>query len=104
MQAQNWLQSLQSLVRRSWDRDRDDAPTRPRPRDTLGDRGENVAARYLRNQGYRILTRNFRCPLGEIDIVARDGRTLVFCEVKTRTYDKADDPGVGVAPEDQVNP
>jgi putative endonuclease len=103
-QQQSWLQSLQSLVRRTWDRDRDDSPTRPRQRDTLGDRGENVAARYLRNQGYRILTRNFRCPLGEIDIVARDGRTLVFCEVKTRTYDKADDPGVGVAPEDQVNP
>jgi len=57
------------------------------PRDTLGDRGENLAARHLRNLGYRIITRNFRCPLGEIDIVARDGSTLVFCEVKTRAYD-----------------
>ena len=65
-------------------------------RDTLGDRGENRAARYLREQGYKILLRNFRCPLGEIDIIARDGRTLVFVEVKTRT---ADDP----LPEDQVN-
>ncbi|HZN69291.1 MAG TPA: YraN family protein [Tepidisphaeraceae bacterium] len=74
---------------------------RPQPRDTLGDRGENVAARYLRNQGMRIITRNFRCPLGEIDIVARDGNTLVFCEVKTRSYE---DQGVdGVTPEDQVN-
>ena len=85
MPSQKWLQSLQSLVRRTWDRDRDDSPARTRTRDPLGDRGENVAARYLRNQGYRILTRNFRCPLGEIDIVARDGRTLVFCEVKTRS-------------------
>ncbi len=69
----------------------------PRKRDALGDRGENVAARYLRNQGYKIIVRNFRCDLGEIDIVARDGNTLVFVEVKTRTYD---DP----TPEEQVNP
>ena len=70
---------------------------RPEPqRDALGDRGENMAARYLRNQGYKIIVRNFRCTLGEIDIVARDGGTLVFVEVKTRTYD---DP----TPEEQVN-
>lgn len=69
---------------------------RDAPKDTLGDRGENVAARYLRNQGYKILLRNYRCDLGEIDIVARDGKTLVFVEVKTRVYD---DP----APEEQVN-
>ena len=65
-------------------------------RDALGDRGENMAARYLRNNGYKILERNFRCDLGEIDIVARQGRTLVFVEVKTRAYD---DP----TPEEQVN-
>ena len=68
----------------------------PKKRDALGDRGENVAARYLRNQGYRIIERNVRSEAGEIDIVARDGRVLVFVEVKTRAYD---DP----APEDQVN-
>jgi putative endonuclease len=73
---------------------------RPQVRDTLGDRGENVAARYLRNLGMRIITRNFRCPLGEIDIVARDGNTLVFVEVKTR----ADEEEEGVTPEEQVNP
>ena len=66
------------------------------PQSAMGDRGENVAARYLRNLGYKIIVRNFRCELGEIDIVARDGKTLVFVEVKTRSYD---DP----APEDQVN-
>src|SRR4051812_28242317 len=65
-------------------------------RDALGDRGENMAAKYLRNQGYKIICRNFRCDLGEIDIVARDGQTLVFVEVKTRAYD---DP----TPEEQVN-
>jgi putative endonuclease len=62
----------------------------------LGDRGENVAARFLLNLGYKIIIRNFRCDLGEIDIVARDGKTLVFVEVKTRAYD---DP----TPEEQVN-
>ena len=66
------------------------------PRDAMGDRGENLAARYLRNRGYKIIARNFRSEVGEIDIVARDGRTIVFVEVKTRSYD---DP----APEDQVN-
>jgi putative endonuclease len=65
-------------------------------RDAMGPRGENVAAKYLRNEGYKIIERNFRCAMGEIDIVARDGKTLVFCEVKTRV---ADDP----TPEDQVN-
>jgi putative endonuclease len=58
------------------------------PRDALGDRGENVAARFLRNHGYRIIMRNFECELGEIDIIAKDGRTLVFVEVKTRVDDE----------------
>ncbi len=66
------------------------------PRNALGQRGENMAARHLRNQGYKIIERNFRCEVGEVDIIARDGKTLVFVEVKTRAYD---DP----TPEDQVN-
>lgn len=70
---------------------------KPTPkRDILGERGENVAAKYLRNKGYKIITRNFRCPVGEIDIIARDGAMLVFVEVKTRTLD---DP----TPEEQIN-
>jgi putative endonuclease len=68
----------------------------PPPRDALGQRGENMAARFLRNQGYKIIIRNFRCEVGEVDIIARNGQTLVFVEVKTRAYD---DP----TPEDQVN-
>jgi putative endonuclease len=68
----------------------------PPTKNPLGERGENAAARHLRNKGYKIIIRNFRCELGEIDIIARDGKTLVFVEVKTRAYD---DP----TPEEQVN-
>ena len=57
------------------------------PRDALGQRGENVAAKYLRDQGFKIINRNYRCDVGEVDIIARDGPTLVFVEVKTRSYD-----------------
>lgn len=51
----------------------------------VGGRGENIAADYLRRHGHRILFRNFRCDLGEIDLVTRDGGSLVFVEVKTRS-------------------
>ena len=51
----------------------------------LGRRGENAAARYLEHIGYEIIDRNWTCPAGEVDIVARDMDYLVFCEVKTRT-------------------
>jgi putative endonuclease len=50
----------------------------------LGQRGEEIAAGYLREQGYTILARNWRCPAGEVDIVAREGETLAFVEVRTR--------------------
>ncbi len=51
----------------------------------LGPRGERVAARYLRRQGLRILARNVRFGRDEIDLVALDGETLVFVEVKSRS-------------------
>jgi putative endonuclease len=52
----------------------------------VGVRGEKLAARFLRRQGFKILYRNFRGRHGgEIDLVCRDGDTLVFVEVKTRT-------------------
>ncbi len=51
---------------------------------SLGTYGERMAARYLRESGLEVLDRNWRCTLGEIDLVARDGACLVVCEVKTR--------------------
>jgi putative endonuclease len=56
-----------------------------RAKDVLGRRGEELAACYLEAQGMQILDRNWRCPDGEIDIVARDRNVLVICEVKTRS-------------------
>lgn len=50
----------------------------------LGDHGERIAAAFLTDAGLRVLDRNWRCREGELDIVARDARALVFCEVKTR--------------------
>ena len=52
--------------------------------DRLGARGERIAAAFLTDFGLRVLDRNWRCRDGEIDLVARDGDALVFCEVKTR--------------------
>jgi len=49
-----------------------------------GREGEKIAADYLSKNGYRISETNFRCPLGEIDIIAKEKNTLVFIEVKTR--------------------
>lgn len=51
----------------------------------LGNKGERLAAAYLRRHGYRILHRQFHSKFGELDIVAVEGRTLVFVEVKTRS-------------------
>src|SRR5207253_2161144 len=52
--------------------------------DRLGDRGEWAARRFLKRQGYDVVTKNFRASGAEIDIIALDGPTLVFVEVKTR--------------------
>jgi len=54
------------------------------PRRRLGARGEELAARHLEARGLELVERNFRTRCGELDIVARDARYLVFCEVKTR--------------------
>ncbi len=50
----------------------------------VGTKYETIACEYLKAQGYEILERNFRCRQGEIDIIAKDGRYLVFVEVKYR--------------------
>jgi putative endonuclease len=54
-------------------------------KDALGRQGEQLAAEHLERSGLRVLDRNWRCPVGEIDLVAADGRVLVICEVKTRS-------------------
>jgi putative endonuclease len=53
-------------------------------RKALGDLGESIASDFLLASGYAVVERNWRCPDGEIDIVALDGATVVVCEVKTR--------------------
>ena len=58
----------------------------------LGKYGEDLATRYLRERGLQILERNWRCPEGEIDLVALDGDCLVVCEVKTRRGTGVGDP------------
>jgi putative endonuclease len=64
----------------------------------LGRRGERIAERHLKRKGYRILERNFRGAGAEIDLVAMDGDTLVFVEVKTRRTTRSG------MPEEAVNP
>jgi len=65
----------------------------------LGQRGERLAAKHLKRQGLKILARNYRCPVGEVDLIAlarstqRQGaEALVFVEVKSRSSDEYTDP------------
>ena len=59
----------------------------PTPRTRLGTWGEQQASRFLEDHGYRILSANYRCAYGEVDIVAQEGQELVFVEVRTRHAD-----------------
>lgn len=72
-------------------------PWRRKPK-PLGAHGEDLAAKFLKRAGYEILERNAKLGRNEIDIIARDGDTIVFVEVKTR-----DTPGDAFAPEDNVH-
>lgn len=71
---------------------------RPPP---LGRRGENAAARFLQRLGYKIVARSRRDRIGELDLVAVDGRTVVFVEVKTRSDLRAGHPADAVDDEKQ---
>jgi len=51
----------------------------------IGSKGEEIAVEFLKDRGYRIVARNYKTPIGEIDIIAEDRGTLVFIEVKTRS-------------------
>ena len=51
----------------------------------LGKEGERIAEQYLKRKGYRLVERNYRCAVGELDLIVLDRRVVVFVEVKTRT-------------------
>ena len=63
-----------------------------RATDAVGRYGEKLAGRHLESQGFVILDRRWRCPGGELDLVATDGGCLVACEVKTRRSVSAGGP------------
>jgi putative endonuclease len=65
----------------------------------VGRYGEKVAARWLVERGMVLLDRNWRCDQGEIDLILRDGRVLVFCEVKTRSSTRFGHPLEAVRPD-----
>ena len=65
---------------------------------TRGDGAEAGAAAYLEGRGLKIVARNYRCRFGEIDIVARDGATLVFVEVRARTSDAFGGAAASITP------
>ncbi len=65
---------------------------------TIGARGEAIAVAYLTGRKYTVVERNFRCKAGEVDIVARDGVTYVFVEVKTRRTTSFGPPQAAVTP------
>ena len=68
-------------------------------RQRLGRLGEQLAAQHLARRGFQIVERNYRTRWGELDIVAFDGRTLAFCEVKTRRAGSG-----GMTPFDSLHP
>jgi putative endonuclease len=68
----------------------------------LGRLGEDLAAGWYEQHGYQVLDRNWRCSAGELDVVARRGRTTVFCEVKARSTSAFGLPAEAVTPAKQA--
>ena len=76
--------------------DRDHGHEPRREKKELGKRGEEVALRFLKKKGYRIIEKNYVCNMGEMDIIAKEKDTLVFIEVKTRTSQEFGPPQLAV--------
>lgn len=70
----------------------------PDPQRQLGAEGEKLAAKFLKRRGYKIVQRNYRCKLGEIDIIASRKGILIFVEVKTRTTEEFGQPQHAITP------
>jgi len=62
----------------------------------LGEEGESAAEKFLRRRGFAIIERNFRCPLGELDLIALDRGTIVFVEVKARSSEAFGTPAEAI--------
>lgn len=71
------------------------------PRRALGAEGESLAAQWYEDNGYEVLERNWRRREGEIDLIVRRGKTVVFCEVKTRSSDRFGSGAEAVLPAKQ---
>ena len=67
-------------------------------RHLLGKRGEQYAAQYLTDHGYAVRARNWRCPVGEIDLVTERDGMLIFVEVRTRRSDRLGTPEESITP------
>ena len=72
-----------------------------REKKELGRKGEEVALRFLKKKGYRIIEKNYVCKMGEMDIIAKEKDTLAFIEVKTRTSTEFGPPQLAVTPSKQ---
>lgn len=64
---------------------------------TLGRRGEMVGWSFLQQQGYKLLDKNYRCPVGEVDVICEKKGKLVFVEIKTRAQPRFGTPQEGVS-------
>jgi putative endonuclease len=73
-----------------------ESPVKPWWRRWFGTRSERAAVRFLRRKGYRVVARNYRCPRGELDVVALDNGCIVFVEVRSTESDDATRPAVSV--------
>jgi putative endonuclease len=71
-------------------------------RQGLGRRGEDLAAQHLAAKGYRIIIRNWRCEVGELDLVAQDGNCLALVEVRTRRGQSLGTPEESITPAKQA--